>query len=174
VLTRFAACLACAALVACDADRGPETELASARSEQGFGVTVHRVRGLATENATSATDRPVEGRVLELESSRDVVVPLGDTFKVELVANSGSGHAWTIRLPGDAVLEPLGEPARAPIDRGVMGGRVRWTFAFRPVRPGTCDLGFDLVRPWEAGATPEKTVTLHVTVGAASAPAASK
>jgi len=164
VLSRLAACLACAALVACDADQGPETELASARSETGPGVTVHQIRGLATETATSATERPVEGRVLELESSREVTVPMGDVFKVELVANSGSGHQWTCQLPSDAPLSPSGEPQRAPIDRGVMGGRVRWTFAYTPLRPGSCDLVFNLVRPWEKGAPASKTTTLKVNV----------
>jgi predicted secreted protein len=171
VLNRLAACLACVVLAGCDSDSGPQTELASARAEAGPGVTVHQVRGLATENATSATDKPVEGRVLELESSREVTVPMGDVFKVQLVANSGTGYSWTVRMPADAPLSQSGEPARTPIDRGVMGGRVRWTFTFTPLRPGTFDLGFDLVRPWEKGVAPAKTVTLRVTVGAAAPPA---
>jgi predicted secreted protein len=164
VLTRFAACLACAALVACDADRGPETELSSARSERGPGVTVHQIRGLATETATTATDRPVEGRVLELESSREVHVPMGDVFKVELIAASGTGHEWTCRMPADAPLLLSGLPERTPIDRGVMGGRVRWIFSFIPQRPGTCDLAFELSRPWEKGVAPSKSATLRVFV----------
>ncbi len=171
MLNRLAACLACAALVACDADQGPETELASARSESGPGVTVHQIRGLATETATSATERPVEGRVLELESSREVTVPMGDVFKVQLVANAGTGHEWTCQIPKDAPLSPSGAPQRAPIDRGVMGGRVRWTFSYTPLRPGSCELAFDLVRPWEKGALPSKTTTLKVNVVSAGAPA---
>ena len=164
MLRALAACLACAALAGCDTEQGPETELVSARSDAGMGVTVHRIRGLATETATSATERPVEGRVLELESSRYVSVPMGDVFQVEVVANSGTGHAWTCRLPADAPLQSNGDPQRAPIDRGVMGGRVRWTFRFTPLRPGTCDVTFDLMRPWEKGVAPAKTATLHVTV----------
>ena len=171
MLKWWAACLACVALIACDADQGPETELVSARSETGPGVTVHQIRGLATENATSATERPVEGRVLELESSREVTVPMGDVFKVELVANSGSGHQWTCKIPPDAPLSPSGEPQRTPIDRGVMGGRVRWTFSYTPLRPGSCDLVFDLVRPWEKGSAPSKTTTLKVHVVAPGAAA---
>jgi hypothetical protein len=173
VLKWPAACLACVALLACDADQGPETELASARSETGPGVTVHQIRGLATETATSATERPVEGRVLELESSREVTVPMGDVFKVELVANSGSGHQWTCQMPQDAPLSLSGEPQRTPIDRGVMGGRVRWTFSYTPLRPGSCELVFNLVRPWERGAPASKTTTLKVSVvstGLASVP----
>jgi predicted secreted protein len=171
VLNRLAACLACAVLAACDADRGPETELSSARSERGAGVTVHQIRGLATENATTATDRPVEGRVLELESSREVHVPMGDVFKVELVAASGTGHEWTCKVPPEAPLLLSSAPQRTPIDRGVMGGRVRWTFSFIPQRPGTCDLAFELVRPWEKGMSPAKSATLKVIVDPAGLPA---
>jgi predicted secreted protein len=164
VLTRAAAALVVAALAACDADSGPATELSSARSSEEIGVTTHRVRNLATETATSATERPVEGRVLEIEGSRDVVVPRGNLFRVELLANAGTGHAWRVEMPGVSPLEQVGEPVTRPVDRGVMGGRVQWQFTFRPVGSGSCDLVFNLVRPWESGVAPAKTATLHVTV----------
>lgn len=151
-------------LAACDADSGPATELASARSAQESGVVTHRVRGLATETATSATNKPVEGRVLDLESSREVAVPMGQVFKVELVANSGTGFEWTCRMPPDCVLKQSGPPATRPIDRGVMGGRVLWVFAFEPQRIGGSAITFNLVRPWETGVPAAKTTTLTVNV----------
>jgi len=151
-------------LMACDADSGPATELASARSAKEAGVVTHRVRGLATETATSATNKPVEGRVLDLESSREVAVPMDQVFKVELVANSGTGFEWTCRMPADSVLKQAGPPATRPIDRGVMGGRVLWVFAFQPQRAGSSAITFDLVRPWETGVPAAKTTTLTVTV----------
>jgi hypothetical protein len=52
-----------------------------------------------------------------------------------------------------------------------MGGRVRWTFSYTPLRPGSCDLVFDLVRPWEKGSAPSKTATLKVHVVAPGAAA---
>ena len=156
--------LVVAAIAGCDADRGPATELSTARSEQEMGVTTHRVRNLATETATSATEKPVEGRVLELESSRDITVPRGNLFKVELLANAGTGHAWTATLPKDAVLQQVGEPEARPVDRGVMGGRVQWVFTFQPLRSGSCEVRFDLARPWEKGVASAKTATLLVTV----------
>lgn len=164
MLSRVAAAIATLVLVACDADSGPATELSTARSEQEIGVTTHRVRNLATETATSATERPVEGRVLELEGSRDIVLPRGNLFKVELIANAGTGFAWTVDVPKVCPLEQVGEPVTRPIDRGVMGGRVQWQFTFRPVGEGSCNLVFNLLRPWEPGAAPSKTATLHVTV----------
>lgn len=164
MLKRLASVLACAALAACDADGGPATELSTARSTDEAGVTTHRVRNLATETATSATERPVEGRVLELEGSRDISVPRGNLFKVELIANAGTGQAWTVVMPKVSPLEQVGEPITRPIDRGVMGGRVQWQFTFRPVGEGSCSLVFNLARPWEQGAAPAKTATLRVTV----------
>ena len=154
-------------LMACDADSGPATELASARSTQEAGVVTHRVRGIATETATSATNKPVEGRVLDLESSREVAVPMDQVFKVELVANSGTGFEWTCRMPADSVLKQAGAPTTRPIDRGVMGGRVLWVFAFQPQRVGNSAITFNLVRPWETGVPAAKTTTLTVTVTAA-------
>ena len=164
MLNRVAAAIAIMALAACDADSGPATELSSARSVEEVGVTTHRVRNLATETATSATEKPVEGRVLELEGSRDIVLPRGNLFKVELIASAGTGHAWTVDVPKLSPLEQVGEPSTRPIDRGVMGGRVQWQFTFRPVGEGSCSLVFNLVRPWEPGAVPAKTATLRVTV----------
>ena len=151
-------------LMACDADSGPATELASARSAQEAGVVTHRVRGLATETATSATNKPVEGRVLDLESSREVTVPMDQLFKVELVANSGTGFEWFCKMPADCVLQQAGAPTTRPIDRGVMGGRVLWVFTFKPQRTGSSAITFNLLRPWETGLPAAKTTTLTVTV----------
>ena len=152
------------ALVACDADSGPATELASARSAQEAGVVTHRVRGIATETATSATNKPVEGRVLDLESSREVTVPMDQLFKVELVTNSGTGFEWFCKMPADCVLQQAGAPTTRPIDRGVMGGRVLWVFTFKPQRTGSSAITFNLLRPWETGLPAAKTSTLTVTV----------
>ncbi len=156
-------------LAACDADRGPEADLASARSGHEIGVVTHRVSGLATETATSATDRPVEGRVLQLEGSRDVRVPMGQLLRIELQANAGTGHVWQCKPPTESVLQQLGEPSSRPIDRGVLGGRILWILTFEPVRPGTTVLPFELVRPWEKGVAPAKTASVIVHVDAVSA-----
>lgn len=159
--------LSACALTACDSDSGPATELASARSTQEAGVVTHRVRGIATETATSATNKPVEGRVLDLESSREVAVPMDQMFKVELVANAGTGFEWTCKMPADCVLKQSGPPTTRPIDRGVMGGRVLWVFTFQPQRPGSSAITFNLMRPWETSLPAAKTSTLTVTVTAA-------
>ena len=164
MLKRLAATLAIASLAACDAERGPSSELSTSRSQQEIGVTTHRVRTVAAETATSATDRPVEGRVLELESSTDITVPRSNLFKVELLSNAGTGYGWTATLPKDAPLEQVGEPEMRPVDRGVMGGRVQWVFTFQPLRAGSCEVRFDLARPWEKGVASAKTATLLVTV----------
>jgi len=145
-------------------------DLASARSGHEICVVTHRVSGLATETATSATDRPVEGRVLQLEGSRDVHVPMGQLLRIELQANAGTGHVWRCRPPDDAVVKQLGEPSSRPIDRGVLGGRILWILTFEPLRPGTSTLSFELVRPWDKGVAPAKTatVTVHVDPGSAA------
>jgi predicted secreted protein len=157
------------AAAACDADHGPSGDLASARSGQELGVVTHRVSGLATETATSATDQPVEGRVLQLEGSRDVRVPMGQLLRIELQANAGTGYVWQCRMPSGAVVRQLGEPSSRPIDRGVMGGRLLWILTFEPIQPGTSTLAFELVRPWEKGVPPAKTAQVVVHVGSAAA-----
>jgi len=156
--------------LACDADQGPAVEQAADRVPDEPGVVTHRVRGLATETATSATDRPVEGKVLDLEGSREVPVPMGQLLRIELQANAGTGYVWRCRPPADAVVKQLGEPSSRPIDRGVLGGRLLWILTFEPVQPGTSMLAFELVRPWEKGVAPAKTAEVTVHVGAAAAP----
>jgi len=156
--------------LACDADQGPAVEQAADRVPDEPGVVTHRVRGLATETATSATDRPVEGKVLDLEGSREVSVPMGQLLRIELQANAGTGYVWRCRPPAEAVVKQLGEPSSRPIDRGVLGGRLLWILTFEPVQPGTSMLAFELVRPWEKGVAPAKTAEVTVHVGAAAAP----
>jgi predicted secreted protein len=154
--------------LACDADQGPAVEQAADRVPDEPGVVTHRVRGLAAETATSATDRPVEGKVLDLEGSREVSVPMGQLLRVELQANAGTGYVWQCREPADGAVRSVGSPSSRPIDRGVMGGRVMWILSFRPVRPGDCELLFELVRPWEQGVAPAKTASVMVHVTAAT------
>ena len=164
MLKRAAAVLLLALPAGCDFDRAPETQVSTARSEEEPGVTTHRVRTVATETATSATDRPVEGRALELESSSEITVPRSNVFKVELLSSAGTGFAWTAILPKGAPLEMVGEPVTTPVDRGVMGGRVQWVFTFQPTSAGGCEVRFELGRPWDKGTPAAKKATLKVTV----------
>lgn len=156
--------VAVAVMSACDWESGPVTEISTAQGAVEQGVITHRVRNIATETATSATDKPVEGRVLDLESSREVSVPINYLFKVELPANAGTGYVWNCTLPGDAPLKVIGQPSTRPIDRGVMGGRMIWTFTLEPTSIGVCQVQFALAHPWESGVAPVKTASLTVHV----------
>jgi hypothetical protein len=59
-------------------------------------------------------------------------------------------------------------PEIAPVDTGVVGGRVRTIFVVHGKSVGTVKVSFVLVRPWEKNVAPVKALTLTLTVNDAS------
>jgi hypothetical protein len=84
----------------------------------------------------------------------------GQEVEVALESIPGSGAIWQYDNATPEILEFLGE-TRAAADEGI-GGAVRQSFRFRANRPGSCELCFELKRPWERDIRRRKTISLQI------------
>ena len=117
--------------------------------------------GNKTDAANSSID---QGQVLDLENSLDRSITVGEEFKVALESNAGTGYEWQCLLVTDPFIAVDIPPETAPVDTGVVGGRVRTIFVLHGKSVGTVKVPFVLVRSWEKNVAPSKTLTLTLTV----------
>jgi hypothetical protein len=96
-------------------------------------------------------------------SSQSIDAYVGEELDVVLADLPGAGYEWTPReVPLGLPLASTGWAEPVPSEPGSSRGR-RFRFAAR--LPGTYDLVFDLVRPWEApDVAPARQHTASVTV----------
>ena len=91
---------------------------------------VMAIRRLSTlGNKTDAANSSIDqGQVLDLENSLDRSITVGEEFKVALESNAGTGYEWQCLLVTDPFIAVDIPPETAPVDTGVVGGRVRTIF----------------------------------------------
>ena len=94
---------------------------------------------------------------------------MGEEFKVALESNAGTGYEWQCQLKNDPTILVDNPPEIAPVDTGVVGGRVRTIFVLHGKSEGAVQVVFVLVRSWEKDVAPAKSLTLTLTVKPASA-----
>ncbi len=126
-------------------------------------MDIRRVPGDGSGGAGTAS--PSErGEILDLETSLDRSVPLGGELRVAFASNAGTGYEWVCQLANDPIVAVDAPPEVAPVDTGIVGGRIRTIFVIHGKSLGVAKVTFVLVRPWEKGAPPAKSVTLTLTV----------
>jgi predicted secreted protein len=89
-----------------------------------------------------------------------VVAHVGDTVRIDLPDQTGTGYSWTTNVEGD-VLE-AGRTETGPAPRP--GALTRQLFTFRAVAPGSSRLVLVYRRPWETGNPPARQVVVSVEV----------
>jgi predicted secreted protein len=97
-----------------------------------------------------------------------VAAHVGDTVRIDLPDQTGTGYAWTIAIEG-GVLE-AGRTETGPAPRP--GGLTRQLFTFRAVAPGSSRVVLVYRRPWETGSPPARQVVVSVDVAEREAPPA--
>ena len=130
-------------------------------------MAIRRIANLGQKPA-AANSSLDQGEVLDLENSLDKTLVVGEEFKVALESNAGTGYEWQCQLPNDPFILVDEPPEIAPVDTGVVGGRVRTIFVVHGKSVGTVKVSFVLVRPWEKNTAPAKALTLTLTVNDAS------
>jgi len=130
-------------------------------------MAIRRIANLGQKPAPENSSLD-QGEVLDLENSLDKTVAVGEEFKVALESNAGTGYEWQCQLPNDPFILVDEPPEIAPVDTGVVGGRVRTIFVVHGKSVGTVKVSFVLVRPWEKNVAPAKALTLTLTVNNAS------
>jgi predicted secreted protein len=91
---------------------------------------------------------------------------VGDTIRVDLPAQAGTGYAWTPTLDGDAV--QAGRSEKRPAARP--GGPEREILSYLAAAPGTARISFVYHRPWETSQGPARQVVVSVAVTEAPVP----
>ncbi len=82
-------------------------------------------------------------------------------FRITLPENPSTGFKWEARFNGDFLVLQ----SRQYVDAGTgrMGGGGQAVFSFLPLKQGETSLVFRYKRPWEDGATRERSVHLSIT-----------
>ncbi len=124
-------------------------------------MAVRRLSSVKVDAANSSID---QGQFLDLETSLERSIVVGEEFKVALESNAGTGYEWQCLLGNDACITVDLPPEISPIDTGVVGGRVRTIFVLYGKSLGNLKVSFVLVRAWEKNIAPSKTLTLTLTV----------
>jgi predicted secreted protein len=85
---------------------------------------------------------------------------VGDTIRVDLPAQAGTGYAWTATTEGE-IVEP-GRSEKRPAARP--GGPEHEILTWRATAPGTARIGLVYHRPWETSVGPARQVVVSVAV----------
>ena len=91
---------------------------------------------------------------------------VGDTIRVDLPAQAGTGYVWTATVEGDILQPGRGEtrPAARP------GGPTREIMTYLAMAPGAARIVLLYRRPWETTKGPARQVVLDVAVTPAAEP----
>lgn len=163
-----------ASLAACRGQDGGQPDTLTGRPAL---FPARRVVCRIREDAQGATATPGTDEVL-LDRSTKLDARSGDTIRVELKANAGTGYQWIFvgcddrpssKATGDkpVVATPMfdwqkGQVQPTAADRP--GGPVLYVFEFTAGAQGTSTLSFALVRPWEKNTPPTDRRQLTVQV----------
>jgi len=96
-----------------------------------------------------------------VDNGNRVVLRRGETLRLVLSANAGTGYGWELDRIDRRLLEPLGGEIRQapglPRDDGtalpLAGGSQQLSVLFRALAPGRAELSLRLWRPWEGEAS---------------------
>ena len=96
----------------------------------------------------------------------------GETLKVVLSGNAGTGYGWDLERHDPSRIEPLGMESRQapgpPLPDGrslpLAGGPQQISFLFRMLRPGRSTLQLRYWRPWEGASSIIERFRLRVVI----------
>ncbi len=119
---------------------------------------------MATVSATPArpaAPEPVRSSQTLIVTTHDngssLILRQGETLKVVLSGNAGTGYSWDLEHHDPSRIKPLGMESRQtpgpPLPDGrslpLAGGQQQISFLFRMLRPGRSTLQLRYWRPWE-------------------------
>lgn len=121
---------------------------------------------LAALSAPPGCERAPQESTLELaDSGRQVYLCPGDTLRLRLKVQMGTGYIWQLRHNDPKLLRSLGEAELESPGKTMPGGPEYLVFRFRALRRGHVDLELALVRPWLKDEPPAKVFTAKVAIG---------
>jgi inhibitor of cysteine peptidase len=88
----------------------------------------------------------------------------GDTLRVRLHSQPGTGYSWTVAEVDAAALAESAPRKFVPPPQQIPGAIGHDVFEFRAARSGRTSLEMSYVRPWEKGVAPARTFRLNVNI----------
>jgi len=137
---------------------------------------------VATASATAAAPRqpaapePLRSSNTLILTAQDngssVILRQGETLKVVLSGNAGTGYSWDLERHDPSRMEPLDMESRQapgpPLADGhslpMAGGPQQISFRFRMLTPGRCTLVLRYWRPWEGAGSVIERFQLQVVI----------
>jgi predicted secreted protein len=134
---------------------------------------------VATASATPArpaAPEPVPSSQTLIVTAQDngssLILRQGETLKVVLSGNAGTGYGWDLEHHDPSQIEPLGMESRQapgpPLPDGrslpLAGGPQQISFLFRMLRPGRSTLKLRYWRPWEGASSIIERFRLRVVI----------
>lgn len=92
-----------------------------------------------------------------------VALTTGDTLRVRLVSNPGTGYRWAQAAPTPTVLTFIDSTFTGPAGTAVGAPGVQ-QFRFLAAQPGSSTLVLLYARPWETDPTSTDTVRINLSV----------
>ena len=111
------------------------------------------------------------------DNGNSVILRQGETLKVVLSGNAGTGFSWDLERHDPSRIEPLGMESRPapspPLPGGhalpLAGGLQQTSFRFRMLRPGRSTVELRYWRPWEGADSIIERFRLQVVIVPAQA-----
>lgn len=101
------------------------------------------------------------------DATHPVTLAAGTSFTVRMESNVTTGHEWQVTLPADPIVELVGDTYEPPDPAAdVVGAGGHQLFRFDTLTTGTGVLEFEYVQPFDTGANPADTRSIHVVVEA--------
>ena len=103
-----------------------------------------------------------QGVVLVLDeqaAGKTIAAAVGRRIEVRLPGNPTTGYSWVLKSIGGDAVRSLGDPAftRPAEDAARVGAGGTFVFSLLAEKPGTAEVTFIYVRPWERDKAPAKT-----------------
>ena len=128
------------------------------RAGFGLALTLLAAAPAASETIDVRPELAFQGSAPLQEA---VEAHVGDTIRVDLPAQAGTGYEWTSTVQGEvagawADRKPPGQRARA--------GRRGRSWTYLAAAPGTARITFRYHRPWETSKGPARQVVLSIAI----------
>lgn len=95
-------------------------------------------------------------------ANQTIRLPIGQVMEIRLESNPTTGFRWQLAAPGGHCVAMVGDGFEPKSTVPGQGGEHCWRFEAR--QPGDCDITLVYRRPWETGAPPARSCTVHVQV----------
>ncbi len=110
----------------------------------------------------AGTSTPSE--VPEADAAKGVKITVGEQFDFVLESNATTGFEWRLDAPkSETTIKKISSEYHEP-NTGVVGAGGTEHWVFEGVRAGVTTVQMSYIRPWEPNASPDKTISLKVTV----------